>query len=41
MNSNNIYFEDLYKSNLFFTNKFKKDFSIFIKNGKYIVKFLF
>jgi dTDP-4-amino-4,6-dideoxygalactose transaminase len=37
MNSNNIYFEDLYKSNLFFTNKFKKDFLNFIKKGKYIL----
>jgi len=37
MNSNNIYFEDLYKSNLFFTNKFKNDFSNFIKKGKYIL----
>ena len=32
-----IFFENLAKSNLFFTKKFKNNYKIFIKNGKYIL----
>lgn len=32
-----IFFENLAKSNFFFTEKFKNNYEIFIKNGKYIL----
>ena len=37
MSNKKIFFEDLAKSNFFFTKKFKKNYSIFIKNGRYIL----
>ena len=37
MKSKKIFFENLAVSNQFFTKKFKKNYSIFIKKGKYIL----